>query len=202
MTRTLALGLAGMTLLGNLGCGARAKGPDDPRILPDTAWDPSPYTPPPAERASTDQPSGLFVSTGHERARHAIIALVLAIRDGDGARLEELLADEVASLTPQLSSTPIPRERLVERILHHPRRNAIGGEIPLERLIDLGGLTVAPLARLFPEQPLPPGMRTDDVRVIVPLRPDGIRLLGALIGWRTHVAAIVRAGPDPIVLAL
>lgn len=197
-----ALVVAWAVVACTLGCASSPSVPDPgpsstapSAAAPATTWDPPAWVPPPEDDPRTGRIAGLSASGGFDQPRWLLVRLVRAIRDADRAALTQLLTDPVYSRRLRRR----PREWWLDRLTSGPRRKGLGSELPVDRLIALRGVevrTVESLGRL------PPGIRSSDLLLTVPLRTRGRHLLGPLLFWRSEGQILVRLEPEPRVLGL
>lgn len=191
----VALAMAGA--VGSVGCTGQAArdrtAPAEARA-PSTAWDPPAWSPPPHDEPVAGTTAGASASGGHDQPRWVLLRFLRAIRDGDEAALEELLADPVVSTRLRER----PRRWWIDR-LTQDRRRGPGDDAPVERMVAVRQLEVRALEELGST---PPGLRGSDLMVRVPLEPDGRRWLGPLLFWRGRGRLLVRPGPEPKIVGL
>ncbi|HJL14335.1 MAG TPA: hypothetical protein RMH99_01695 [Sandaracinaceae bacterium LLY-WYZ-13_1] len=171
--------------------------------LPPTDRDPLPYTPPPEGAARTGETVSLAASGGEDQARRMLPALLRAVRDADERELEEILAEEVASVDPRRSRRGArPRTALVQRILIYARRSVIPPDARVGDLVELGDLEVHRAARFWRDRDMPAAVRPNDLVVEVPIRGHGRAPLRTTLGWHLRGHLVVRPGRDPRIVAL
>ncbi|MFW6086802.1 MAG: hypothetical protein ACODAG_06320 [Myxococcota bacterium] len=196
-----ALVVAGALVACTLGCGGSpsAAEPTPPEASteapPATTWDPPPWVPPPEDDPRTGRVAGLSASGGFDQPRWLLVRLVRAIRDADRASLEQLLTDPVYSRRLRRR----PRAWWLDRLTSNPRPRGLGSEVPVDRLIALRGVEARAVESLGR---LPPGIRSSDLLLTVPLRARGRQLLGPLLFWRSEGQVLVRLEPEARVLGL
>jgi len=174
---------------------------DDP--LPSTQGDPPSYAPPPSSEATTGGPVGLRSSGGRQAARALALTLLEAVRVGNADELRRLLPGRVARSLPRISRRMNPAQGVVSQILDPRHRQAAGTARQLSALLDLDHVDARPLTERLHGRPVPTGLMSTDLFVVVPLTPAGRRFFGRLLpGWRLVGGVIVRPGANPQILGL
>lgn len=172
-------------------------------VVPDTARDPLPYTPPPSTRSRPGQPVGLSASGGEDQARRLMPEFLRAVRAADEDRLMELLYDEVAHLDRSRARRRArPRSSLVRRILLYARRHPLPTDVAVRDLVDLSQLEVRPARERWSDGNLPSPLRGTDLLVSMPVREAGRLPLRFMLGWGLRGALVVRPGRPPRIVAL
>lgn len=183
--------------------GARGSEGDRAAAPPPTDRDPPPFSPSPVSAARTGEVVGLVTSGGLEQARAVTIRFIAAVRDEDRDTLEQILADPMGRVRPQLRTPWMPRATVMQQLLHPQRRRlSVGSDTPVDRLVDTDGIEVIPLAQRDDEDPVPEGYSGTDLLVKVPVQEGGRQLLGLTLRWTGDGFLVVRPGPEPRVVAL
>ena len=177
-------------------CGARPLPIDEP--VPATDGDPSSYVPAPSAAPHTGEPVGIVLSGGDELARQVLVAVVLAMRDGDEAGIARLLAGRVghASGTGALRTT-WPRATLAHQLAVSAAASHVDLDAPFESLVEDGTVRVVPAAEHFTDATRPEVVDPSDLVVLFTPTALGRR---ALSGLATGVL-VVRPGPEPTIVA-
>lgn len=178
-----------------LACGA-APPPITDEPIPATDRDPSTWTPTSTREGHTGEPSTLSLSGGQEQARALLLALVVAVRDGNVNAIEATLAERVAHAQVGLARTTWTRAALARQILAGAAASHVEADATFESLIEPATIRVLDVATHF-EGVIPPGVEpTDEVVVFTPTAL-GRRLLAGL----GASALVVRPGPTPHIIA-
>lgn len=173
-------------------------------MVPVTDHDPLPYAPAPRAEGSTDEPVALVAAGGEDQARWMLHDLLMAMRDGDERRLEQLLADELLSPYPGEGGRLRPRAAVIPQILTVSRRGLIQPDVQIGALVELDRVEVSRAARFFEHRSLPAGLRATDIVVVVPMRDEGRTPMRMMLGphWQLRGHLVIRPGQDARVVAL
>ena len=184
-------------------CGGSVEPSPVDTALPPTDQDPPPYAPRPTSAAHTGDSVGIVTSGGLEQARAVTMRFVAAVRDEDREVLEQLVADPVGRVRPQLRTPWMSRSQVMQQLMHPARqRFHVGTDTPVERLVDTDAIEVVPLAQNDDEGPIPEGYSGTDLLVKVPVLEAGRQLLGLTLRWTGDGYLVIRPGPEPRVVAL
>lgn len=183
-----------------VGCGGAVEPSNRPRIPPSDR-DPLHFSPAPTTEGHTGEPVALAAAGGEDQARRLLPALLLAVRDADERRLEQLLAPRVIRLLQHRSAAVRPREMVVQRLLLYARRSVIQPDVRVEELVEIGRVQASRAAQFFEGREMPEGIRATDVVLEVPVLATGRGALGAMLRWHARGAMVVRPGRDPRIVA-
>lgn len=171
--------------------------------LPRTDRDPLPFSAEPAPRGHTGDTVTLLAAGGEDQARRMLPRLLEALRDGDEAALESLLAPVVfRAARRRANGAARPRASLVQRMLIYAGRGMLQPGTPIAELVELEQVSVQRAAGAYPDGSLPGSVESTDLVVEVPIRDPGRTALRALLGWHQRGRLIVRPGSDPRIVAL
>lgn len=177
------------------GCGAaRAAIVDEP--TPATDDDPPTWSPPAAREGQTGEPLALTLTGGAEQARALLVALVLAIRDGNESAIGALLAERVSHVQSGLARTTWTRPALARQILAGAAASHVEPDAPFDTLVDPVTIQVGDVGAQL-EGPYGPGIEPGDQAVVFTPTPAGRRLLAGL----GSTTLVVRPGPTPLLVA-
>lgn len=182
-------------------CGA-PPGEASTTLVPASDRDPLPYTPPAASVGQTDEPVALAATGGEDQARQMLPSLLRAVRDADGAALEHLLAENVASVQARGDTRALARDTWIERVLLYARRAVIPADVEIGELVDLANVRVTRAAQFWNGRDMPEGVRGTDLVVEAPVLEEGRGPLRATLLWTMRGFLVVRVGRDPRIVAL
>lgn len=161
-------------------CGPQPAPAVPPVRVPSTHRDPPAPVLTPSGEARTGRTVALVVSGDEERAREALVALVLAARAQDLDAIEALLAPNVYHL-PTLrcghARAAAPARVVAQRIAAQMRLAQVGEDARFEDLVEPDSIAVEPAATSFGPC-VPEEILAGDYRVRFVLTPLGRRAFG------------------------
>lgn len=149
-----------------------------------------------ASEGHTGEPVAISLSGGAEQARALVVALVLAIRDGNETAIEAALADRVAHAQSAMAWASWTRSQLARQMIAAAAVSHVELDTPFDALVNPATLSVVDAATYF-EGPVPAGVESSDQVVSFTPTALGRHLLAGL----GSSALVVRPGPTPRVVA-